>query len=105
MYLEHCALAAWKAKYILRCIKSQQGKGGDCPSLLCPHGAPSGVMHTDLGTPVQERHGAVGTHPEESHKHHQRAAVPLLRRKAKGFGLVQLGERRLQGDPTVAFWL
>ena len=54
-------LEAQKASYILDSVKKgQQGEGGDCPPLLCPCEAPSGVRHTGQGPPAQERQGAVG---------------------------------------------
>ena len=43
-------------------------KGGNCPSLFCPRGAPSGVLHPGLGLPAQERCGAFGNGSEDNHE-------------------------------------
>ena len=40
---------------------------------------------------VQERHGPVGAHPEEGHKHDPRDGTPLLRGQAVRAGAVQPG--------------
>jgi len=55
---------------------SQQVEGGNSASLLCCGKTPPGVLHLALETPAKERHGPVGTGPEEGHKDGPRAGVP-----------------------------
>jgi len=71
-----------------------QAKGGDCPSLLRPCEAPSGILCPDLGPPTEKRCGAFKKGPQESHEYDQRAGAPLLCRQAEGAGLVQSGEEK-----------
>lgn len=61
---QQCTLTAQKTKYIPALLQKrsvQQVKGGGSPPQLCPREAPP-------ESSAQERYGAVGVGPEESHK-------------------------------------
>ena len=46
----------------------QQGEGGNPAHLLCTGETSSGILHIDVESSVQERHGPVRVCPEEDHK-------------------------------------
>ena len=75
----------------------------DLAPLLCAVETSPGVLHPNVESLVQERHGPVGTHPEECHKNDPRDRTPLLRGQAERAGLLSLEKRRLQEDLIVAF--
>ena len=70
----------------------QQGKGGYPAALLCVGENSPGVLHPDMESLLQERHGPVGARPEEGDRTDSRHATPLL------LGLFSLEKRRLRGD-------
>ena len=48
--------------------RGQHMKGGDPAPLLCTEEASPGVLRPDVASSVQNRHGPVRAHPEDSHK-------------------------------------
>lgn len=70
----------------------QQVEGGDSALLLCAGEALTWSTASEVESSVQERHGPVGAHPEEGHKHDLRSGRPPLQGQAERAGPVQPGE-------------
>ena len=78
-------------------------KGGDPASLFCTGEAVPGVLHPDVESSVQERHGPVGVHLEKGHKMLQGTEQLSSEDRLREMGLLNLEKRRLQRDLRVAF--
>ena len=73
---------------------SKEAWPSDAAPLLCSGEASPVVLHPDVKSSVQERHGPVGVHPEEGNKNGSRYGTPLLQGQAERAGAVQPGEEK-----------
>ena len=78
----------------------QEGKGGDPSPLLCAGETSCGVLHPDVESSAQERHGPVGVHPEEGHRNDARHETYSLLGHAGRAGAVQPREEKALGRPN-----
>ena len=69
-----------------------------CPSALRCESSP-GVLHLDLESSVQERHGSIGACPEEGHRNDARGGTPPLQGQAERAGAVQPGGEKALRRP------
>ena len=76
------------AKRILGSIKrSVASKArGDSVPLLCADETSPGVLHSDVESSVQERHGPIGAHLEEGHKNDPRNGTSPLPGQSESWG-------------------
>jgi len=79
--------------------RGQQGERGYSAPLLHSGETSPGVLHPALEPAAQDRHGAVGSGPEEGHKNDPRAGTCLLGGKAERVGAVQPGVEKAPGRP------
>ena len=75
----------------------QQVKRGDPAPLFCAGKASPGVLHPDVESSVQERHGSVGAHPKKGRKSDPHNGTPLLWKQAERAGAVQPGQEKASG--------
>ena len=76
---QQCALTAQKANHILGCIKRSVARRlREVILPLCSGEASPGILHPDVESSAQERHGPIRLHPGEGHKNDPRDGAPLL---------------------------
>jgi len=86
--------------------RGQKGKGGDSAALLCSGETSLGVLHPTLEPSEHERHGPVGTGPEEATeiiRGLQHLCCGCLMGRWRELGLFSLEKRRLPRDFKAAF--
>ena len=64
------------------------------PPLLFAGETSPGVLHLEVESSVQERHGAVGVDPEKDHKNDPRDRTTTLQGQAERAEAVQPGEEK-----------
>ena len=70
---------------------------------LCAGETSPGVLHSDVGSSVQETHGPVRAHPDEGHKNDPGGWNISSMRTDRELELFSLEKRRLWGDLRTAF--
>ena len=99
---QQCALATWKANGILGSIRRRVARG-NCPSLLCPCEAPSGVLCPGLEPSIKEIQRAAGEGQRRTTKMSRGLEHFPYEDKLRELGLFSLEKRRLWGDLIAAF--
>ena len=102
---QQCALATWKANSTLGCNSRgvAEGQGGDCPPLLCPWEAPSGVLRPDLGPPHNKEAELLDWVQRRGAKMNKGVGYLCYEERLREVGLFSLEKRRLQGELIAAF--
>ena len=77
----------------------QQVKRGDPAPLISSGKTSPDILHPDVETSEQDRHGPVGVPPKKRHKNDSRDGTPTLQEQAERSGDVQHGEEKALERP------